>query len=88
MVITSTFFLSKLLLVHFFLTLEGIFFYYYYYFHFVYFCTVSTEFIFRVSTEVQRGLRSARLGPPVTAHRAWSLSLPPVLCGQGAPSQR
>ena len=26
MVITSTFFLSKLLLVHFFLTLEGIFF--------------------------------------------------------------
>ena len=54
MVITSTFFLSKLLLVHFFLTLEGIF-YYYFDFHFVYFCTVSTEFIFRVGAECAAG---------------------------------
>lgn len=62
MVITSTFFLSKLLLVHFF-NFGRYFFYYYYYFHFVYFCTVSTEFIFRVSAERAAGSEVCPPGP-------------------------
>lgn len=61
MVITSTFFLSKLLLVHFFNF--GRYFFYYYYFHFVYFCTVSTEFIFRVSAERAVGSEVCPPGP-------------------------
>lgn len=62
MVITSTFFLSKLLLVHFF-NFGRYFFYYYYYFHFVYFCKVSTEFIFRVSAERAAGSEVCPPGP-------------------------
>lgn len=49
------------MLVHFFLTLEGVFFLYY--FRSVYFCTVSTEFIFRVSTKCAAGSEVCSPGP-------------------------